>query len=320
MPWYAIEALDDAIEETRELLLPFDLGTWLRLALIVIFTGGGVGFVNPASFFPSSGFDDSSSYDYGSSYSSEPTITGPNTLPDNAITGVATDSPSLSNATIVLILFLIGGIFTLLFYISSVFEFIYYQSLLDKDVRIRKNFRKHWLNGLQYFVFKIAYLLVVGSLFFGLILGFIVNPLFGAFSLLIAIPLFILLAVFAGLIHDFVLLQMIESEEGLISGWQSIWPDLKAEWREVIVYLLVRFGLGIAIGIAVTIAAIALLIPFIIVFGLLGAIFGFIAEMLALIPLLTGIILFGIVLLGVNLTAQTFIYFFIVEVYHEITS
>jgi hypothetical protein len=39
MSWYAVDALDEAFAETRDLLLPFELGTWLRLAVITAFAG-----------------------------------------------------------------------------------------------------------------------------------------------------------------------------------------------------------------------------------------------------------------------------------------
>ena len=39
MVWYAVSALDDALSETQTLLLPFDLETWVRLAVITVFAG-----------------------------------------------------------------------------------------------------------------------------------------------------------------------------------------------------------------------------------------------------------------------------------------
>lgn len=320
MSWYAIEAIDKAIKDTKELLLPFNLGTWLRLALIVIFTGAGIGFVNPVNFVPS---------DFDKIDEVEDTR-GPADLSDNnslatessqnAVTGLATSSSSLSNAAWAILGLFLVGLVVLIFYLSSVFEFIYYQSLLDKDVSIRENFRKHWLNGLQYFVFEIVYLLGIAALIIAIIGGFVVNPVLGIFNVFLGISAFIILAVFSGLVHDFALLQMIDGGEGLILSWRSIWPELRDQWREIAVYLVVKFGIGIAISIAVTTLIVGLLIPFIFLFGIIAVLLSLVADVLVLIPLLAGIITFGVVMLGVIIAARTFVYFFIIEVFHQLTS
>jgi hypothetical protein len=319
MSWYAIEAIDEAIKNTKELLLPFDLGTWLRLALIVIFTGGGIGFVNPLSFVPSDLGE--SNYSGTESYNSDiSSTTGLENQGQNAVTGMATTSSSLSNILVAVIGLLLISFVAIFFYISSVFEFIYYQSLLDKDVSIRDNFRKHWLKGFQYFVFEIVYFLLAASLLIALFGGFMLNPLVGVFGLLLGIPVFIAFAVFSGLVHDFALLQMINAEEGLISGWRSIWPELRDQWREVAVYIIVKFGIGIALGIGVTTLSLALLIPIVFVFGVLAILFSLVADVLALIPLLVGMMMFGILVLGITVATRTFVYFFIVEVYQSLFS
>ena len=51
MPWSAIDALDDARRATTDLLLPFDAGRWLRLAVIAFFLGSlGSGFQGGTNF------------------------------------------------------------------------------------------------------------------------------------------------------------------------------------------------------------------------------------------------------------------------------
>lgn len=317
MSWYAIEAIDEAVEDTRELLLPFDSGTWLRLALLVVFTGGGIGFVNPVSFAPSS-FDVEQDYDPGTDYNPE---TGAAFSTNDSMqnqTGMASESTSLSNALIVLILLAIAGLVTLGFYISSVFEFIYYQSLLDRDVSIRSNFRKHWMNGLRYIVFELVYLVFVASVVISLVLIFMASPLFGFFSLFVAIPVLLLLAVFAGLVHDFVLPSMIKEKKGLITSFSRIWPDIREQWREVVVYLVVKIGIGIAIGIGVATLSGVLLIPFLVVFGILAVLFAMISETLIVIPVLLGLLLFIVVLIGVSVVTKTFIYSFILVVHKKL--
>ncbi len=317
MSWYAIEAIDEAIKNTRELLLPFDLGTWLRLALIVIFTGGGIGFVNPVSFIPT----DLDDIEYSNSTGSE-VVENSSTVADtgqNSVTGMAAESSSTSAFLMIIGLSLLGAI-VLLSYLSSVFEFIYYQSLLDKDVSIRENFRKHWLKGLQFFVFEIVYLLLVATLIISIIAGFMVNTVLGVLGILLAIPAFVVLAVFAGLVHDFGLLQMINGEENILSAWRSIWPELRDQWREVVVYLVVRIGIGIAISIAMATLFFGLMIALILVFGIIALLFGLVAEVLVLIPLVLGTLLFGVLMLAATVVTRTFVYFFIIEVYDGLAS
>jgi len=319
MSWYAIEAIDEAVQDTKELLLPFDLCTWLRLALIVIFTGGGFSLVNPLNFVPS----DLESNDYsgtGSYQSDIGSTTGLENQGQNAVTGLATASSSISTLLLTIIgLSLISFVF-LFFYASSVFEFIYYQSLLDKDVSIRENFRKHWFKGLQYFIFEIVYLLVFAALIVALVGGFLVNPVVGFFGLILGIPAFIAVVILSRLVHDFVLLQMVKGEEGLISGWRNIWPELQSQWREVVVYLLVRFGLGIAIGIIVATLFIGILVPLVLIFGTIAFLLSLVADVIALIPLIIGIIVLGVLMLGINVITSTFIYFFVINVYNRLNS
>lgn len=321
MSWYAVDAVEEALEDTRQLLLPFDLGTWLRLAVIVIFTGGGTGAMNPASFIPSGpgGHDPASDSGTGSYSDFSSTDTAFETG-GNAITGLATSSSSLSNTVWVVLGLFLFGVLTALLYLSSVFEFIYYQSLLERDVRIRRNFKRHWFNALRYFGFKVVYISVLLSFVAAVILGFIVNPFIGVFGVVLSIPCFIVLGVFAGLVHDFVLPEMIQEKQSLIQGWRSIWPSLQEQWREVVVYLLVKLGLGIGIGIAVSTAAIFLLVPFILVFGAFGLLFSALAEILAVVPIFIGIAAFAATLIGVTVATRTFIYFYILRVYHSISS
>lgn len=318
MSWYAVEAIDEAIKDTKELLLPFDLGTWLRLALIVIFTGAGVGFVNPFSFIPSD-LDDIEDINSTSSEVAENSSTVTESGA-NVVTGMAPASPSVSNSVWAVFGLSLVGFVVLIFYFSSVFEFIYYQSLIDKDVSIRENFRKHWLKGLQYFIFEVVYLLFVASLIISIIAVFMVNFGLGILGVLLAIPAFIVLAVFASLVHDFVLLQMIEREENIVSSWRSLWPDLRDQWREVAVYIAVKLGIGITVSIAMTTLFFGLMIAAVLVFGIIAVILGLLAEVLVLVPLIVGTLIFGVLMLAATIAFRTFLYFFIIETYNGLTS
>lgn len=318
MSWYAIEAIEDAIEDTKQVLLPFDLGTWLRLALIVIFTGGGIGFINPVSFIPPE-FD---SVESGDSTTSElSTATGTATMSNlNSVTGMATTSTTSSSAFWALFGTALLGVIALFFYISSVFEFVYYQSLLDKNVSIRKNFRKHWLKGLQFFIFEFLYLILVIGLIISVVAAFMANFGFGLLAAGLSIPVFIVIAVFAGLVHDFALIQMIKDEENIVSAWMNIWADIRTEWREVFVYLVVKLGIGLAIGTALITLFSGAFIAIVIFFGILAIILGLIVKVLAIFPLILGMVLLGVIMLAATIAVRTFLYFFIIRVYESLSS
>ncbi|WP_062398529.1 hypothetical protein [Methanogenium cariaci] len=40
---YAFREIDRAVAMTKSILIPFDIGIWLRLALIALFAGGAAG-------------------------------------------------------------------------------------------------------------------------------------------------------------------------------------------------------------------------------------------------------------------------------------
>lgn len=246
MSWYAIDTLEDAYEASKEFLFPFDKWTWLKLALIAFFVGSGFG--NPTSFT-----------NFG----------GP--TPEN---GGTQPTPEISIAVIlfvVAILLVIGLIFGL---ISSVMQFVLYDSLRNREVKILRYFTRHLWNGVQLLLFQIAVgiaiiapIVLVALLLFG-----VFGPV-GLVGLFLLIPVFILLFILFALVHgftvDFVVPVMMVREEGIITAWRSYWPNLKEDWKQYGVYVLMKLVLSIAVGIIVFLAlmagAILLLLPFAVV-------------------------------------------------------
>lgn len=108
----------------------------------------------------------------------------------------------------------------------------------------------------------------LSAAFFALIL-----PLFLLFGLVALVS-----SVVLGLTTDFVVPTMLVENRGIIAGWRRVWPTLRAEWKQVGLYLLAKFVLAIAVSLAVSIivliAAVVLAIPLVIV----GAILFFIAS------------------------------------------
>jgi len=309
MGWYAVEEIDEAVERTRELLLPFDLGTWLRLALIIIFTGSGFSFFN----FPSVPADTGEDYSTGSDVD----VSAVPETASNSITGLSTASSS-STALIWMVLGLIAGVVFVLMYLSSVFEFIFYQSLLDEEVKVRRNFSLHSGRGLRYFGFRLGYLATLLLLLLLVITVFWINILLGVLTLFPALLLIAALSIFAGLTRDFVLIEMIETEEGVFSSWRSFWPSVREEWKQILVYLAVKLGLGIAIGLtvvtAVVFGSLILLIPF----GIIGVLLSMITSPLAIPVALAYIFTVAIGTLFLMVPLNTFMKYFIILVYQDL--
>lgn len=316
MSWYAIDELEEAVDDTKDILFPFSTGTWARLFLIVIITGQGFSIPNMPT--APSGTGGPGSYDdaYGSSASHDTGFAA-----NNMMTGMSTAAASAGfGAAVLAAIFTLVGLVLGFFFVSSVFEFIYYQSLLDKDVSIRSNFRKHWKKGARYFGLRLGAFLVALLTVAAVIAGFALNVAVGAISVLAVLVAFIPFLVFLGLTQDFILLKMIEKDLGLIAAWRDFWPELRQQWREVLVYLLVKFGLGIAFGIAGFLWLLITLLILLIPFGILGALFYLAAPVLVAIPALLGLITWAVLVVGLQIVLQTFLYNYAIRVYSDLTA
>ncbi|WP_435067145.1 DUF7544 domain-containing protein [Haloplanus sp. C73] len=258
--WYAFAALHTARDATEDLLRPIDRGQWLRLAVIALFVGVGGNL---------------------------PTGSGNFDIPSGGGGGTPADVPapslpeSSTLAILVGIVVLVVALVLLWSLVGAVMEFVLVTGLRDREISIREPFREHFGAGLRLFGFRIAVGLV------GLLL--IAIPLLAVFGVgmgvsaaffLLVLPLIFLFALVAlvsgvvnGLTTDFVVPAMLAEESGVIAGWRRVWPTLRAEWKQVGLYIVAKFVLGIGVSLAVSIvvliAAIVLAIPLIIVGGLL---------------------------------------------------
>ncbi len=315
MVWYALEEIEEAVQETKSLLLPFDLGTWARLLLIVILTGSGFSFPNFPSSFPG---------DSGHTY--EETDYAPGDIPAQSMEGALNELPAtgLATSSATGIWIGIGLVFmalVLLFiYLSSVFEFIFYQSLLDRDVSIRSNFRLHSGKGLSYFGFRILTTLVIFASVAGMILAFLASPVAGILLLLAFLAGIIPFIIFLGLTQNFVLLQMIEDGTGIIQAWKNFYPSLKNEWQQVAVYVVVRFVIQIVAATVAILWALLTLLVLLIPFGIIGAIAYLIFPPLVWFVVVLGIVAWMILLLAVQVPIQSYLYYYAILVYHDLTS
>ena len=221
MPFSAVDAISPAFEHTkRQLLQPFRLGQWVRLAFVGLLagelsSGGGCNTPNIPNF-------------------NVPRQPGSEHFLPHGLAGI---DPMVYAGLIAVLIFagLVLGI--VLMYISSVMRFILFDSILAKECHIRQNWTARQGHGWRYFLWKLLYTAVtLGALIvligipaglafalgwfsqpkqhvIGLVLGGIV--LFFAFAIL-----FIATAMIYVLTKDFVVPQMALEGISAIEGWR----------------------------------------------------------------------------------------------------
>ncbi len=319
MGWYALEEIGEALEETRDMLLPFDIKQLTKLAIIVLLTGSGfnmpTGFGGPSPD-PSTG----GGWTPGSemttpemSYATQMSNMGQM----EAFSGINAAS-SLAVVAVILAVFIFIGL--PLLFLSSVFEFIFYRSLIDKEVKIVESFSDNMGRGLRYFAFRIVYTLFVLSTLAIVILLGLENTALIWLLLLALIPVLLVLSIFAGLTKHFILLRMMEENEGLLEAWRSFWPRLTSQWKQVVVFLLAHLALSIFVAAisatAVLTFTVVAAIPVIIV----GVLLSLIAEVLFLIPLILGALVWLIVVFYLAVPFRVYMRYYVILVYHDLTS
>lgn len=227
----------------QQLLKPFRLGQWTRLALVGLLAGelgsGGCNFRQGLQ-------------------AGKPHI-------DPAILG--------GLIAILLVAGLVLGL--LLMYIGSVMRFILFDSVLMKECHIRQGWRRRQDAGLKYFWFKLAYGLASFFVFVVLIgvpaaiafaLGWFKAPREHLAPLILGgillVLLIVLLAIFSGVIlvltKDFVVPQMALEGIGAVEAWRRLWRMLQAERGEYFVYIVIKIVLAIVALIMVFIATLIL--------------------------------------------------------------
>ncbi len=276
MALHATDNVGDALEAARELLLPFDRGTWLRLALVSLFVGG-----------------------VGGAGSSFQTGTTPSTdgLEFGGGAGIGEVLPLL--VAVVLVALAVGAVFA---FVGSVMEFVLVAALSTRTVRVRSRFREHLGDGVRLFAFRAA-LLVVGAVF---VAGPVLLVWLGALSwlfLLVAVPFMLVAGVVLGVLHGFtnvfVVPVMYADDCGLLEAWRRFLPVARAEPGEYLVYLVLSVILsmigGVGVSIVVGLVAIVVLIPLVIVGALTVFAGGF--SPLALVVLVP-LVLLAVVLMA----------------------
>jgi hypothetical protein len=326
MSWYAIDAIDDAIDATRAFLFPFSLGRWARLALITIFLGaGGIGgqFSNLQNFGNFGSFDDEQGATGGAGGFGDPS--GPGAGGGSpADFGQFLDGPGLGLLLgvvgVILLLVLLFGI------LSATMEFVFVDVLSRDDVRVREPFKRVFGKGLRLFGFRIGLQLLFAVPFLGVIAAALTGVVgfeqIGAAGVLFGILVFGGLAILSGLVTSFttqfVVPVMLATDETVLGGWRRLWPRLREQWKQTVVYFLMHVLIGIGIGIVRGFLVLLGAIPVLIVAGLLAVVAGAVAGGVVsgpagfgtgvVVAALVGIPLFFLfVILPVNVLTKTYV-------------
>ncbi|WP_414838062.1 hypothetical protein ACK3SF_01530 [Candidatus Nanosalina sp. VS9-1] len=286
MAWTAVEKIEEAAKQTRELLLPFEPGFWAKLTFLTFLTGSGLStaFLQ-TSYTPNTGMHQGMMY---------------------------TPSPQISNLVIAIagLIISLGFIFMLL---NSIAEFALFKTILTKKAKLWSYFKENTGRGLRYMAYRIAVLITAVTVSGLAVLIFAINPLLGLLSLLLLIPIFIALAVFDLLLRDFVLLEMLESDQGLLESIRTVYRDFRPQWKEVAVYIIVRIVLTAAIGVAVATAAgftgLMFAVPAVIVLMLTEL------SLIFVLPLIALALMAVAVMVAVSMPFQVYLYSYKMEVY-----
>ena len=260
MALHAVENIGDAFKTTRGFLLPFDPRQWLKLAVVVFFIGGGLSL--PTTQFDTSG------------------MTAPNGEFDVDIPFEMPVDMLALIGVIVAVAVLLGILFAV---IGAIMEFVFIESLRNEAVSIRAYWRSRWRQGLRLFGFRVAIGLPVLLLFGGWVV-LVLAPLFTGIQtpsasiavFLLGIPVLFLAGLLYGLVSGFttvfVVPLMIQADSGVLAGWRRLWPSIKRDWRQYLVYAILAFILTFAVGLLasllVGLVAMVLLIPLAIVAGI----------------------------------------------------
>jgi hypothetical protein len=257
MTLYAVAAVEDALDATKELLLPVDLRQWAKLALVVLFVGAGGGFNVPSG---------------GGSPGSGTGVDGSTGTPPWE--GLPSGTGELLVVAVIVLVAILAMFALAVLVVGPIMEYVLVECLRTRDVSIRSFWSEHWPTGLRLLGFRLGLLLVLLALFLPIVaLGLLGTPAVVLLAIplaLFVVPLFVLVN---GLTTLFVVPITIVEDCGILEGWRQLWPTLRSQPKETAAFLvgfaLVTIALGILVGIVVMLAALALLVPFAIL-GLLA--------------------------------------------------
>lgn len=256
MSWHAVDAVDDAVEATRQFLFPVSLVRWAKLSVLVLLMGGSAGtnvsvsaLQNPEFLVESGGVEAD---------------------PFGETTGVAPDPMAgigSVDTEVILAAAAVVVVAAVAFSIASFsLRLAYYDALHTNDVRLWRPFLDRLPQAVGLFGFTTALnLLVATPIVVAVLAGTTIGwtPADALGSAVAGLPAWALgvlglcsvAVVLVGLLvlrftREFVVPVMILWDRGVLAGWRRFGPTLRGSWTEFLVYLLVHFLLGAGISLA----------------------------------------------------------------------
>lgn len=328
MPISAVDAISPALLHTKkQLFQPFRFGQWAKLAVVGLLAGelGSSSGCNNFNFNNIKLPRGDSGRQFLQSFL-QPSFSQPSwNMPDFAL--YAGLIAALVAAGLVL------GI--ILMYVSSVMRFILFDSVLAQECRVGEGWSRRQGPGFRYFLWKILYILA-SLVFFAVVIGIPVAlgvasgwfkepkehmaPLIlGGIFLVLAILIFSLMAAVVFVItKDFVVPQMALEGIGAIEGWRRLWPMIKAEKGDYVIYLLMKIVMAIAATVIIGIVTLILGLFFVVPTAMLGIVGVLVGKSAGLswnaytitLAVVVGCILFFIFLYLVSMVSVPAIVFF----------
>jgi len=271
MSWHAVDALDDAVDATRRFLFPFSPVRWAKLALLVLLMGGGggasanatVSLASDAGVTPPGGVDSNPAFGVGPG--SGGIVEG--AVPSDAVTGALTEAVDPG------VLAVAAGAVVLLIVAVSVaslsLRLVFYDALRTNRVRLWRPFLARLRQSLGLFLFTgVLSAAAAAPVALGALVAVAadaptgwapLDSLAAALGSLSVGPLVALGLAGAALVavaalalrftYEFVVPTMVVRETGVLGGWRRTWTTLRAEWAEVLVYLVAHVVVGLGLSV-----------------------------------------------------------------------
>ncbi|THE66069.1 hypothetical protein D8Y22_03860 [Salinadaptatus halalkaliphilus] len=308
----AVDDLSDAIDVTRNLLVPVEPWLWLKLAIVVFFLGSmtlGGGFQGDPSMI-----------------AQDPTIEDqPAPEDQQALEEELGEIPDELIQNLILAAIIIGVSLLVLWFvfrlIGGIMEFVFIESLRSNEVHVRRYFTANIGRGIRLFVFRLlVFVLAAAIVAVPLVYVFLTASSFEAMAgsilllMLVGVGVALVQATVMRFTSEFVAPIMLLEGRGVLSGWKRLWPTLTANWSEYVVYLLLvwilQFVINIAAGIIMLFGVILVAIPFVIVGAILVATLGEIGIWLAILVAAVAVLAILLVVALVEMPIRTYFQYY----------